>query len=127
MKYIWNMPKPKVAAGLPGEQVDHLVPTALEDVGGAQEDRLPHAGRRRGPRGERLRGGLDRAARVVSRARGRPHDGLAGERVAHVERGAVARGDPLPADEVERLADGGRRLCRLRHGLAPFEGQWVNP
>ena len=87
-------------AGLAGEQVDDLVAPALEDVCRAEEDPLAHAGRRRGPRGERLRGGLDRASRVVSRAGGGAHDGLAGERVGHVEGGAVARGDPLPPTKL---------------------------
>ena len=88
-------------AGLAGEQVDDLVAPALEDVRGAEEDPLAHRRRRRGPGGEGLGGGLDRAARVVARAGGGAHDRLAGERVGHLEGGAAARGDPFAADEVE--------------------------
>ena len=124
VKNIWNMPKPNVE---PVSRASRSTTSSrrLSRMSAARR-KIPWRtrGRRRSPGGERLGSGLDRASRVVARPGGRTNDRLAGERVGHVEGGAVARGDPLAADEVERLAEGCRRLCRLRHGLAPFEGQW---
>ena len=81
-------------AGLAGQQPDDLVHAALEDVGGPQEDALPHGRRRLRPLGERRGCGVDRRARVRGGAGGHARHDVAGERIDVVERATVRRPPP---------------------------------
>ena len=102
------------AAGLAREQRDDLVLPRFEDVGGLEEDPLAHRRRRLRPLRERGLGGRDRARRVLAPARGDVGDGLAGERIAGLERAPAGGIDPLAADELTALRGAGLRLLLLQ-------------